>query len=84
MAHAVMCEAQDVSQLSLITMLCTQVITGLGKEYLHALGDNLLSHVESSLKSDSSEDDVMTLFTEIEQRIRGRCKQYLHSMQEGN
>jgi hypothetical protein len=83
MAHALMCEAKDVSQPSLMTMLCTQVITGLRKEYLNALGDNLLSHIESSLKADSSEDEVMTLFTEIEQRIRARCKQYLHSMQEG-
>jgi hypothetical protein len=80
-AHLLMCEAQDVEQKSLMALLCTQVITGLRAEYLQALGDSLLSQVETSLKADSTEDEIMSVFTTIDQRIRARCKQYLSSMQ---
>jgi hypothetical protein len=81
-AHDLMCEAQDIGQSSLMSLLCSQVVTGLSKEYLQALGDSLLSHIESSLTANSTEDEIMLLFTTIEQRIRARCKQFLHSIRE--
>jgi hypothetical protein len=72
-------EAQDVGQASLMSLLCSQVITGLSTEYLQALGDDLLSHIESTLTCTSSEEEIMKVFDSNEQRIRARCKQYLHS-----
>jgi hypothetical protein len=78
-ARDLICEAQDVGQTSLMSLLCSQVVTGLNTEYLQALGDNLLSHIESNLTSTSSEEEIMKVFDNIEQRIRARCKQYLHS-----
>jgi hypothetical protein len=79
-----MCEAQDVDQPSLMRLLCTQGITGLDKQYLQALGDSLLRHIEASLKPSSTVDEIMTLFSQLDQRIRARCKQFLTSMREGD
>jgi hypothetical protein len=74
-ARDLLCEARDVGQTSLMSLLCSQIVTGLSREYIQALGDNLLSLIESTLTSTSSEEDIVKLFDSIEQRIRARCKQ---------
>jgi hypothetical protein len=78
-ARDLTCEAQDVCQASVMSLLRSQVVAGLSNEYLQAVGDNLISHIQSTLTLSSSEEDIMKLFDVIEHRIRAICNQYLYS-----
>jgi hypothetical protein len=76
-AQVLMCEAQDVQQPAFMALMCTQVVMGLSAKYLGALGDGLLTQIESKLMPDSKEDTILEVFSFLDQRIRARSKQYL-------
>jgi hypothetical protein len=67
---AYLCEAQDtmfeartIEVPAQMEQLCTQIVTGLRGDILRAISDAISSISESILRSESSADDIRTVFT---------------------
>jgi hypothetical protein len=74
-----MCEARTIDIPAQMEQLCSQIVAGLRDDIRQSIGDSILSIAEENLTSDSTADEIQTVFNLIVNRIRARCAQLFPS-----